>query len=78
MMISKKILVVDDDSDILDEISTTLESIGHHLIIACDGSECLGKLSLEKIKPDEYIEKPVMPEALLGCVEKLLEREWRV
>jgi len=134
-MISKKILVVDDDPDILDAISMILESRGYHLIFACDGSECLNKLSSEKpdlmildlllpkmdgfavykelqspqwseyrgmpililssvreeasrrryeletgqdLKPDEYVEKPIMPGTLLGCVEKLLERKQRV
>ena len=131
-MIGKKILVVDDDPDILDAISMILESRGYHLIFAHDGLECLDKLASEKpdlmildllmpkmdgfavyrelqapkwseyrgmpililssvreeasrrryeletgqtLKPDEYVEKPVVPGVLLGRVEKLLERK---
>jgi len=134
-MINKKVLVVDDDPDILDAISMILESRGYQLIFARDGLECLNKLSSEKpdlmildllmpkmdgfavykelqspkwseyrdmpililssvreeasrrryeletrqkLKPDEYIEKPILPEALLDCVEKMLERKQRV
>jgi len=32
----------------------------------------------QELKPDEYIEKPILPEALLDCVEKLLKRKQRV
>ncbi len=32
----------------------------------------------QKLKPDEYIEKPILPEVLLDCVEKLLKRKQRV
>ena len=135
VMIGKKILVVDDDPDILDAISMILESRGYQLIFASDGLECLDKLSSEKpdlmildllmpkmdgfavykelqsprwseyrdmpililssvreeasrrryeletgqkLKPDEYIEKPILPEVLLDCVEKLLKRKQRV
>ena len=131
-MIGKKILVVDDDPDILDAISMILESRGYHLIFAHDGLECLDKLASEKpdliildllmpkmdgfavyrelqapkwseyrgvpililssvreeasrrryeletgqtLKPDEYVEKPVVPGVLIGRVEKLLERK---
>ena len=134
-MISKHVLVVDDDPDILDAISMVLESQGYQLIFACDGLECLDRLSSEKpdlmildllmpkldgfavykelqspkwaeyrdmpililssvreeasrrryeletgqkLKPDEYIEKPILPEVLLGCVENLFKRKQRV
>jgi CheY-like chemotaxis protein len=134
-MMSKKILVVDDDPDILDAITMVLESRGYQLISATDGLECLEELSSEKpdlmildllmpkmdgfavykelqspgwseyrdmpililssvreeasrrryeletgqkLKPDEYIEKPILPEVLLVCVEKLLKRKQRV
>ena len=134
-MIGKKVLVVDDDPDILDAISMILESRGYQLIFASDGSECLDKLSSEKpdlmildllmpkmdgfavyrelqspkwseyrdmpvlilssvreeasrrryeletgqaLKPDEYIEKPILPGVLLDCVEKLLKRKQQV
>ena len=130
-MTGKKILVVDDDPDILDAISMILESRGYHLIFARDGLECLDKLVSEKpnlmildllmpkmdgfavykelqspkwsgyrdmpililssvreeasrrryeletgqkLQPDEYVEKPIVPRVLIGRVEKLLER----
>jgi len=131
-MAGKKILVVDDDPDILDAISMILESRGYHLIFAHDGLECLDKLTSEKpdlmildllmpemdgfavykelqsskwseyrdmpililssvreeasrrryeletgqkLKPDEYVEKPIVPGVILSRVEKLLERK---
>ncbi len=134
-MIDKKVLVVDDDPDILDAISMILESKGYQVVIAHDGIECLDKLGTQKpdlmildllmpkmdgfavykelqspkwseyrdipvlilssvreeasrrryeletgqeLKPDEYIEKPILPRVLLDCVEKLLKRKQRV
>ena len=131
-MIDKKVLVVDDDPDILDAISMILESQGYQVVIAHDGMECLDKLGAQKpdlmildllmpkmdgfavftelqspkwsqyrdmpvliissvreeasrrryeletgqeLKPDEYIEKPILPRVLLECVEKLLKRK---
>lgn len=130
-----KILVVDDDPDILDAVSMILETQGYELVFARDGAECLDKLASEKpdllildllmpktdgfavyrelqspkwseyrdmpililssvreeasrrryeletgqaLKPDEYIEKPIMPGVILNCVEKLLKREQQV
>jgi two-component system alkaline phosphatase synthesis response regulator PhoP len=130
-----KILVVDDDPDILDAVSMILETQGYELVFAHDGAECLDKLASEKpdllildllmpktdgfavyrelqspkwseyrdmpililssvreeasrrryeletgqaLKPDEYIEKPIMPGVILNCVEKLLKREQQV
>jgi len=32
----------------------------------------------QELKPDEYIEKPILPDVLLDCVEKLLKRRQRV
>jgi DNA-binding response OmpR family regulator len=134
-MIGKKVLVVDDDPDILDAMSMILEAQGYKVVFAHDGVECLDKLASEKpdllildllmpktdgfavyrelrspkwseyrdmpvlilssvreeasrrryeletgqaLKPDEYIEKPILPRVLLGCVEKLLKRKERV
>jgi len=133
-MIDKKVLIVDDDPDILDAISLILESQGYQVIFARDGLECLDKIVSERpdimildllmpkmdgfavykelqspkwseyrdmpilvlssvreeasrrryeletgqeLKPDEYIEKPILPEALLACVDKLLKRKQR-
>jgi len=134
-MIDKKVLVVDDDPDILDAISMILESQGYQVVIAHDGIECLDKLGAQKpdlmildllmpkmdgfavytelqspkwsqyrdmpvliissvreeasrrryeletgqeLKPDEYIEKPILPRVLLDCVGKLLKRKQQV
>lgn len=134
-MIDKKVLVVDDDPDIVDAISMILESKGYQVVIAHDGIECLDELGTQKpdlmildllmprmdgfavykelqapkwseyrdipvlilssvreeagrrryeletgqeLKPDEYIEKPILPRVLLDCVEKLLKRKQRV
>ena len=134
-MIGKKVLVVDDDPDILDAISMILEAQGYEVVFAHDGVECLDKLASEKpdllildllmpttdgfavyrelqspkwseyrdmpvlilssvreeasrrryeletgqaLKPDEYIEKPILPGVLLDCVEKLLKRKQQV
>lgn len=130
-----KILVVDDDPDILDAISMIVETQGYEVVFAHDGAECLDKLASEKpdllildllmpkmdgfavyrelqspkwseyrdmpvlilssvreeasrrryeleigqaLKPDEYIEKPILPGVLLSCVEKLLKRKQQV
>ena len=32
----------------------------------------------QELKPDEYIEKPILPGVLLNCVEKLLKRKQQV
>jgi len=131
-MDTKKILVADDDPDILDVVCMILEAQGYAVIFAHDGVECLGKLRAEKpdlmildllmpkmdgfavykelqlpswsecrnvpiiilssvreeasrrryeletgrkLSPDEYLEKPVMPDVLLSRVEKVLERK---
>ena len=133
-MAGKKVLVVDDDPDILDAITIILESRGYEVAVAHDGVECLDKLRVEKpdlmmldllmpkmdgfavykelrsaswseyrdmpllilssvreeasrrryeletgqqMKADEYLEKPILPETLLDCVEKLLKRKQR-
>ena len=130
-----KILVVDDDPDILDAVSMILETQGYQLVFARDGLECLDKLVSEKpdvmildllmpnmdgfavykelqspkwseyrdmpililssvreeasrrryeletgqkLKPDEYIEKPILPRVLVNCVEKLLKPKQQV
>jgi len=134
-MTGKKVLIVDDDPDILDAISMVLESHGYQVILARDGVECLDRLSSEKphlmildllmpkmdgfavykelqsskwaeyrdmhililssvreeasrrryeletgqeLKPDEYLEKPILPEVLIDYVGKLLKRKQRV
>ena len=54
-----KILVVDDDPDILDAVSMILESKGHQVVTAQDGIEALATLKAEK--PDLMILDLLMP-----------------
>ncbi|MBM3118328.1 MAG: response regulator [Chloroflexi bacterium] len=58
-MIGKKVLVVDDDPDILDAVSMILEAQGYEVVLAHDGVECLDKLITEK--PDIVILDLLMP-----------------
>ena len=58
-MIGKKVLVVDDDPDILDVINMVLEAQGYEVVFARDGVECLDKLVAEK--PDLLILDLLMP-----------------
>ncbi len=55
----QKILVVDDDPDILDALSMILESQGYQVVTARDGVEGLANLKAEK--PDLMILDLMMP-----------------
>lgn len=55
----RKILVVDDDPDILEAISMILESQGYQVVTARDGVEGLANLKAEK--PDLMILDLLMP-----------------
>ncbi|RLC59051.1 MAG: hypothetical protein DRH54_02975 [Chloroflexi bacterium] len=55
----EKIMVVDDDPDILDALTMILESKGYQVITARDGIEALTKLEAEK--PDLMILDLLMP-----------------
>ena len=55
----EKILVVDDDPDILDALTMILESKGYQVTAARDGKECLANLKAEK--PDLLILDLLMP-----------------
>ena len=55
----KKILVVDDDPDILDAVTMILESRGYQVVAARDGVEGLASLKAEK--PDLMILDLLMP-----------------
>jgi two-component system alkaline phosphatase synthesis response regulator PhoP len=55
----KKILIVDDDPDILDSITMILESQGYEVVTARDGIEALASLRAEK--PDLMILDLLMP-----------------
>ena len=54
-----KILVIDDDPDILEAIRAVLEAHSHQVITARDGGEGLGKLKEER--PDLMILDLMMP-----------------
>ena len=54
-----KILVVDDDPDILDAVTMILESQGYHVVTARDGVEGLATLKAEN--PDLMILDLLMP-----------------
>jgi len=131
----KKILVVDDDPDILEALAMILESQGYEVVTARDGIEGLANLRAEKpdlmildlmmpkmdgfavckelqdprwskykdipililtsvreeasrrryeletgleLDVDDYVEKPVSPDILLGRVEKLIKKKEKV
>jgi CheY-like chemotaxis protein len=48
-----KILVIDDDQDILTAVQLSLESVGHHVVFAHSGGEGLEKVKTEQ--PDLII-----------------------
>ena len=130
-MWEKKVLVVDDDPDMVGVITMILESQGYQVVVANDGIECLERLSAERpdlmildllmpkmdgfavykelmspawseyrdmpvvilssvreeasrrryeletgqeLSTDNYLEKPISPNVLLDCVEKLLKQ----
>lgn len=56
----KKVLVVDDDEDIVNIVSALLQSEGYHTITAQNGKDALTKATTEK--PDLIIADIMMPE----------------
>ena len=58
-MTGKKVLIVDDDTDILDALTMILESYGYGVIVAHDGTECMDRIKTEK--PDLVILDLLMP-----------------
>lgn len=58
-IMSKKIMIVDDEPDILTSIGQILELSGYKVIKAADGKECLDKLNKEI--PDLVILDIMMP-----------------
>ncbi len=69
----KKILVVDDDPDILDAITIILESSGYQVVTARDGIEALATLKAEE--PDVMILDLLMPKMDGFAVMKELQDE---
>lgn len=56
----KKVLVVDDDEDIVNIVSALLQSEGYHTLTAANGKDALAKAVTEK--PDLIIADIMMPE----------------
>jgi OmpR family response regulator RpaB len=54
-----KIMVVDDDPDMRETLQIILEAVGHTVVTAADGEECLAKLKVES--PDLLILDLLMP-----------------
>jgi len=67
----KKILVIDDDPDIVDALTMILESGGYQVVTARDGIEALATLKTEK--PDLMILDLLMPKMDGFAVMKELE-----
>lgn len=64
----EKILVIDDDPDLVELIRLTLETKGYQVFSAATGTEVD-----EKYLPvDDFVEKPLKASDLLQKVEKLL------
>jgi DNA-binding response OmpR family regulator len=74
-MAAKKVLVVDDDPDILDVVTMILESQDYQVVVAHDGIECFDRLGAEK--PDLLILDLLMPKMDGFAVYKeLKEPKW--
>ena len=72
---STKILVVDDDPDILEAINLILEARGYQVVIARDGIDALNKLKEEK--PDLMIMDLMMPRLDgFGVCKELKDPRW--
>ncbi|MFC1874397.1 response regulator transcription factor [Chloroflexota bacterium] len=70
-----KILVVDDDPDILDAVSMILESQGYEIVTARDGIEGLATLKAEN--PDLMILDLMMPKMDgFGVCKELQDPRW--
>ncbi|MBU1163458.1 MAG: response regulator [Proteobacteria bacterium] len=54
-----KIMVVDDDPDMRETLQIILEAVGHTVVTAADGEECLARLKVEC--PDLLILDLLMP-----------------
>jgi DNA-binding response OmpR family regulator len=59
---SKTVMVVDDEPDILITIGQMLKINGYSVISACDGKECLKKLNESNKNPDLIVLDIMMPE----------------
>lgn len=57
---SKKIMIVDDEPDILFTVGQMLEICGYEVVKCCDGKECINKI--EENNPDLVLLDLMMPE----------------
>jgi DNA-binding response OmpR family regulator len=74
-MMSAKILVVDDDPDILEAISLILKANGYDVVTANDGIDGLNKLKEER--PDMMILDLLMPKLDgFGVCKELKDPRW--
>lgn len=69
---NKKILVVDDDQEILTGVRIALESRGYRVVVAHDGNEALTKAESER--PDLIILDMMMPKRSGFLVMEKLQR----
>lgn len=58
----KKIMVVDDEPDILSTVGQMLELNGYEVIKAIDGKDCLNKLHSSSSSPDLILMDIMMPD----------------
>ncbi|MDA7857879.1 response regulator [bacterium] len=58
-MNKEKVLIVDDESDLLQTLKVRLEHWGYQITIATDGKKCLNKVSQDK--PDLILLDIMMP-----------------
>ena len=58
----KRIMVIDDEPDILFTVGQVLETSGYEVITAKDGKECFEKLNNLNEKPDLVLLDIMMPE----------------
>jgi DNA-binding response OmpR family regulator len=59
---NKKIMVVDDEPDILLTVSQTLEMFGYEVVKATDGQDCIDKLNNMTPTPDLLLLDIMMPD----------------
>jgi len=76
---SKKIMVVDDEPDILTTVGQMLEMSGYEVIRAADGKQCLRLLNESSSNPDLIVLDIMMPDVSgWDVAAKLKENpEWR-
>lgn len=75
----KKILIVDDEPDILFTLTQILEASGYEVITARDGKECIALLSQMQKYPDLVLLDIMMPEVSGWDVAAQIKEhhEWR-